>query len=126
MAEPNDDLARTASRLWSGVLDALRLRVELAALELGAERRRFEQLVLSALVTVLALFMLVLALNVALLAVFWDTHRVAAAVASCVLWALLAAGSALFHRWRGRRQAPPFAGISAVLADDERALRELL
>jgi uncharacterized membrane protein YqjE len=126
MAEPHDDLVRTASRLWAGVIDALRLRAELVALELSEERRRLEQLALSALITVLAVFMLVLALDILLLAVCWDTHRVAAAVASCVIWAALAAGAALFHHWRGRRRAPPFAGIRAVAADDERALRELL
>ncbi len=126
MPEPQEDVARAASRLWAGVLEAVHLRVELIALELGEERRRLEALAASALVVALALLMLLLSLNVALLALFWETHRSAVAVGSCVFYALLAAGAALFHRRLSRRRAPPFAATATVLADDERALRELL
>jgi uncharacterized membrane protein YqjE len=75
---------------------------------------------------VFALFMLLLSVNVVLLAVFWDTHRVAVALGSCLFYALLAGAAALVHRRRSRRQTPPFAAIATVLSDDERALRELL
>ncbi len=126
MAEPQDDVARTASRLWAGVLEAIHLRVQLLALELSEERRRLGELAVSALVVVFAMFMLVLSLNVVVLAVFWDTHRAAVAIGSCVFYALLATGAALFHRQRSRRQVPPFAATAAVLTEDERALRELL
>jgi len=126
MAEPQDDAARVASRLWAGFLEAMRLRVQLFALELGEERRRLGELAVSALVVVFAVFMLVLSLNAVLLAVFWDTHRVAVAIGSCVFYALLATAAGLFHRYRSRRQAPRFAATAAVLSEDERALRELL
>jgi uncharacterized membrane protein YqjE len=96
-----------------GVLEAVHLRLELIALELGEERERLGDLLLSALVVVFALFMLVLSVNVALLVIFWDTHRVGIAVA-------------LYHRSRRRRRARPFAATASVLADDERALRDLL
>jgi uncharacterized membrane protein YqjE len=125
MADPEDDVTHVASRLWAGVLEAVHLRVELFGLELGEELRRLGQLAISAVAVVFALFMLVLSANVVLLAVFWDTHRVAVAVASCLFYALVAAAAALVHRRRSRRQAPPFAAIATVLADDERALREL-
>jgi len=123
---PEDsDLAPTASRLWAGLLEALHLRLELFALELGEERKRLTDLALSALVAVFAVFMLVLSLNLLLLALFWDTHRVAVAAASCALYTVLAAGAWSYHLRRSRRQGAPFAATSAVLADDERALREL-
>ena len=122
---PDADLAPTASRLWASLLEGLHLRVELFALELGEERRRLTDLALSALVAVFAVFMLVLSLDLALLALFWDTHRVAVAIGSCALYAVLAAGACIYHFRRSRRQGAPFAAISAVLADDERALREL-
>lgn len=125
MPDSQDDIARAASRVWAGVLEAVHLRLALLALELGDERRRLGELAVSALVVVGALVMLVLSLNVALLALFWDTHRMAVVLGACVLYALVAAGAWLFHRQRSRRQAPPFAGIASVLADDERALREL-
>jgi len=126
VAQPTDDTDRMASRLSAGVLEAIHLRLELVALELGEERDRLGELVLSALVVVVALFMLVLALNLALLAVFWDTHRVGVAVGSCAFYLLLALGAGLYHRWRRRRRSRPFAATAAVLAEDERALRELL
>ena len=127
MAEPDqDDIPRTASRLWAGVLEAAHLRLALMSLEVGEERRRLGALLTSALVVVFAVFMLILSLNIALLALFWDTNRMVVAVGSCVFYALLAAGAGLFHARRSRRQEAPFAATAAVLADDERALRELL
>jgi len=124
-APEDSDLAPTASRLWVSLLEALHLRLELFALELGEERKRLTDLALSALVAVFALFMLVLSLNLLLLALFWDSHRVAVAVGSCGLYAVLAAAAWGYHLRRSRRQGAPFAATSAVLADDERALREL-
>jgi uncharacterized membrane protein YqjE len=108
------------------VLEAVHLRLALLALELGDERRRLGELTVSALVVVFALVMLVLSLNVAVLALFWDTHRMEVVLGACVLYALIAAGAWLFHRQRSRRQGPPFAALASVLSEDERALRELL
>ena len=125
MPPPDSDLSPTVSRLWGSVLEGLHLRIELFSLELGEERRRLTGLALSALIAVFALFMVVLSLNLLLLALFWDTHRVAVAAASCALYVLLAAAAWIYHVRRSRRQASPFAATSAVLADDERALREL-
>jgi uncharacterized membrane protein YqjE len=126
MTQPHEETARTAGRLWAGVLEAMHLRLDLIALELGEERERLGDLLLSAVVVVFALFMLLLSVNLALLAIFWDTHRVAIAVASCAFYVVLAAAAARYHRSRRRRRARPFAATAAVLADDERALRELL
>ena len=125
MTPPDSDLAPTVSRLWGSLLEGLHLRIELFSLELGEERRRLTGLALSALIAVFALFMVVLSLNLLLLALFWDTHRVAVAAGSCALYVLLAAAAWIYHVRRSRRQASPFAATSAVLADDERALREL-
>jgi uncharacterized membrane protein YqjE len=123
---PHEELARSAGRLWTGVLEAVNLRLELIALELGEERDRLGDMLLSALVVVFALFMLMLSVNLALLAIFWDTHRVGIAIASCAFYIVLAAVAAAYHRSRRRRRTRPFAATAAVLADDERALRELL
>jgi uncharacterized membrane protein YqjE len=125
MTPPDSDLAPTVSRLWGSLLEALHLRIELFSLELGEERRRLTGLALSALIAVFALFMVVLSLNLLLLALFWDTHRVAVAAGSCALYVLLALVAWIYHVRSSRRQASPFAATSAVLAEDERALREL-
>src|SRR5262245_49694095 len=120
------DLAATATRLWASVVEGVHLRLELFALELGEERKRIVELILSAMIVALALFMLVLSLNVAVLVLLWDTHRDAVALGSCAFYAVVAAGFAFFHRRRSRRAGPPFAATAAVLAEDERALRDLL
>jgi uncharacterized membrane protein YqjE len=125
MPPPDSDLSPTVSRLWGSVLEGLHLRIELFSLELGEERRRLTGLALSALIAVFALFMVVLSLNLLLLALFWDTHRVAVAGGSCALYVLLAVAAWIYHVRRSRRQASPFAATAAVLAEDERALREL-
>jgi uncharacterized membrane protein YqjE len=124
--EPLPDVTGTATRLWASAVEAVHLRLELLALELAEERKRITDLVLSALMVAFAVFMLFLALNVALLVLLWDTHRDGVAVGMCVVYALLAAGFGLYHRHRHRRTGPPFAATTAVLAEDERALRELL
>ena len=125
MPPPDSDLSPTVSRLWGSVLEGLHLRIELFSLELGEERRRLTGLALSALIAVFALFMVVLSLNLLLLALFWDTHRVAVAGGSCALYVLLAVAAWIHHVRRSRRHASPFAATSAVLAEDERVLREL-
>ena len=68
MMSTQEDAARTAGRLWAGVLEAIHLRLELIALEVGEERERLGDLLLSAVVVVFALFMLLLSVNLALLA----------------------------------------------------------
>ena len=70
--------------------------------------------------------MLLLTLNVTLLAVFWETDRITVALGSCLFYALLAAVAWIVHARASRRQAPPFSALATVLADDERALRDLL
>jgi uncharacterized membrane protein YqjE len=123
---PESELVDTARRLWASVLEGVHLRVELLALEVGEERKRLVELVLSALIAVFAGFMVVLSVNVVLLVLFWDTHRVGAAVAMCAFYALTALAAAAYHRSRSRRTVPPFAATADVLARDEQALREPL
>lgn len=127
MAEPSDsELGRMATRLWASAVEGLYLRLELFGLELGAERQRITDLMLSALVVAFAVFMLFLSLNVALLVLVWDTHRVPVALGLCMFYAAVAAGAAVYHLRRSRRASRPFAATAQVLAEDERALRDLL
>lgn len=127
MAEPSpSELGTVAGRVWASAFEGLHLRLELLALELGDERRRLTGGLLLAVVAVLAGFMGLVSMNVALLALYWDTHRVGIAVGSCIVYVLLAAGAALALKRRSRRASAPFATLAKVLADDERALRDLL
>ena len=127
MSDRSDsELVDTGRRLWASVLEGVHLRVELLALEIGEERRRLVELVLSALITVFAVFMLVLSLNVMLVILFWDTHRAAAVLGMGAFYTLAALAAGAYHRARSRRATPPFAATADVLSRDEQALRELL
>jgi uncharacterized membrane protein YqjE len=126
VAEPSEPtLAGTAARLWAVLIEGLHLRIELFALELGEERRRIVELMFSALALALAVLLLAVSLNVVLLVLLWDTHRVAVAIGTCLFYAGAAIGCGLHHRRLGRRQSPPFAATTAVLARDQEALRDL-
>src|SRR5262245_64817383 len=103
MTPPDPNLTPTASRLWGSLLEGLHLRVELFSLELGEERRRLADLALSALIAVFALFMVVLSLNLLLLALFWDTHRVVVAAGSWEFFAVMSAAG-WYVQLRRRRQ----------------------
>jgi len=97
-----------------------RLQASLATLEgaVGAELR--------AVVATLAGFMALVSLNVALLALYWDTHRTAVAIGSCVFYVVLGTGAGLALRWGSRRVSAPLVTLGRVLAEDERAIRDLL
>jgi uncharacterized membrane protein YqjE len=112
-----------ARRVAASVIEGLELRLQLLSLELTEERQRLASVVLAALLLALALFMLFLCGNAALLIVFWDTHRVPVALGLCGLYAVLAAGLGLWIALRRRRRAPPFAATREVLARDHRGLR---
>ncbi len=127
MAEPSpSELGNVAGRVWASAFEGLQLRLELLALELGEERRRITGLVLLAVVATLAGFMALVSLNVALLALYWDTHRTAVAIGSCVFYVVLGTGAGLALRWGSRRVSAPLVTLGRVLAEDERALRDLL
>ena len=127
MADPQDsELVGTAQRLSAGLVEGLHLRLALVETEVAEERKRITDLVVSALVTALAVFLLLVAINVAVVIFFWDTHRDAVAIGMCLVYTGLAAGAVLQHRRRRRLATPLFAATRAVLAEDERVLRELL
>jgi uncharacterized membrane protein YqjE len=118
-------LAGMAARLFAALAEGLQLRVELFGLELAEERQRLVDLVVSALAAAVAVLLLAFSLSVLLLALFWDTHRIAVAAGLCLVYAAAAVGFGLRHRRRGRRLAPPFAATTAVLARDQETLRDI-
>jgi len=121
----SSDLSIAARRLSASLIEGLQLRLDLLALELGEERRRLSQLVLSTLALSLALFMVFLCINVALLILFWEEHRIPVALGMCGFYGALAAVLAFVIVRRIRRGAQAFAATREVLEKDAQALREL-
>jgi uncharacterized membrane protein YqjE len=124
-ADPtSSELASAARRVSASVLEGIHLRLDLFALELGEERRRLSHLVLTTLALALALFMVFVCLNAALLIVYWDTHRVPIVVGMCGFYGGLAAVLALVLALRHRRGRRAFEATRQILAEDRRTLRE--
>ncbi len=121
----SSELSIAARRLSASLIEGLHLRLDLFALELGEERRRLSQLVLSTLALSLALFMVFLCVNAALLILFWDDHRVPIAIGMCGFYGALAAVLGLVIARRIRRSARAFAATREVLEKDRRTIREI-
>ena len=106
--EGSSDLSIAVRRLSASLIEGLQLRLDLLALELGEERRRLSQLVLSTLALSLALFMVFLCINVALLILFWEDHRIPIAIGMCGFYGALAAVLGLVIARRIRHAAQAF------------------
>ena len=121
----SSDLTIAVRRLSASLVEGLQLRLDLLALELADERRRLSRLVLSTLALSLALFMVFLCINVALLILFWEDHRVPIALGMCGFYGALAAALCLIIVRRIRGAAQAFAATREVLEKDHQRLREL-
>jgi uncharacterized membrane protein YqjE len=121
----SSDLSVAARRLSASLIEGLHLRLDLFAMELDEERRRISRLILSTLALSLALFMVFVCINVALLIVFWEEHRIPIALGMCGFYGALAAVLGLVIVRRVRRAAQAFAATREVLEKDRQTLREL-
>jgi len=121
----SSELSIAARRVSASLIEGLHLRLDLFALELGEERRRLSQLVLSTLALSLALFMVFLCVNAALLILFWDSHRVPIAIGMCGFYGALAAVLGIVIARRIRRGERAFAATREVLEKDRRTIREI-
>lgn len=122
-AQDLSELSVTGRRISAAVLENVHLRLDLFALELGEERRRVAQVVLTTLGLALAIFMVFLCANALVLIAFWETHRIPIAIGMCAFYGILAAILALVIALRARRGASAFAATRAVLERDRSALR---
>lgn len=111
-----------AGRVSASLIEGIHLRLELFALEMRQERDRIVELVVLCVVMALAAFLLLLALHVALLVVFWESHRVPIAVGMVAFYALVVLTSLLLLRRRRRAHDEPFAASTQVLGQDMEAL----
>ena len=118
------EFATAARRVSASILEGVHLRLDLFAVELIEERRRASHLVLTTLALALALFMVFVCLNAALLVVYWETHRIPIVLGMCVFYGALAAVLALVLFRHYRRGDNAFAATRKTLAEDRRVLRE--
>ena len=118
-----------------GLLDALRaigatladmacLRGALASVELREEIERRKELLVLAIGGAVFLHTAFLLFTVAVAALFWDTHRMAALGTMITLYLAMGAGLFLKLRLDAAAAPGPFAATLHELGEDIRALRE--
>jgi uncharacterized membrane protein YqjE len=100
------------------------LRGALASVELREEIERRKELLVLAIGGALFLHTAFLLLAVAVAALFWDTHRMAALGTMIALYFAIGAGLFLKMRLDAARAPGPFAATLHELGEDIRALHE--
>lgn len=105
-------------QLGASLVELLRTRLELAAIELGEERQRAIRALILIHVVVLAFAFALLAASTLVVVWFWDSHRIAVLCVMAIVY--LAIG--LVALWQFTRPRPPgdrpFAGTLAELERD--------
>ena len=114
-----ETLKRTSAVAWHG----LELRFDLLATELHEERQRILGLIVFTQIAVLAAFMAFLLLNILILVIYWETHRVTAAVILCAFYTVAAIAAAVYARRRARTASRPFVATLEELRKDRAAMK---
>lgn len=112
----------TASRFGSRVVDAAQHRLDLLGIELGEELQRLLGLMIGTAVTVSALFVGFMCLNLLLGLLFWEQRVIVFGVLTA-LYLGGGVGLALWMRHRILHGTPPFAATIEELRRDAAALR---
>lgn len=112
-----------------GSLDLLstmaRTRFELAALDFEAHVTSTLGAIASGVVALVLALVAFGFVGVAVIALFWDTHRVVATIGTTLAYLSLAFGAAAYARARWSARPPAFDGLLRELALDREALRGL-
>jgi uncharacterized membrane protein YqjE len=110
-------LADSVTRLASASIGLLRSRLELALIDVEDELRSMISVVLAGLAVVILTAFALLFAAFAIVAVYWDTHRITALVAAGSTFAVLAISFAAWIR-RFFESKPPF--MAATIAEFEK------
>lgn len=118
-------LLHSLRSIGPAALALLRTRLELFGIELAEERERTVALVvLGAMVFLFAALALML-INVLVLAIFWDSHRLAAISGLAILYVALAGWCVNVIRARQASRPPMFESTLAELKADLEALQRV-
>ena len=102
-----------------------RTRFELAALDLEAHVAATLGAIASGIVALVLALVAFGFVGIAVVALFWDTHRVVATLSTTLAYVVLAIGVAAYARARWRSRPPAFEGALRELALDREAMRGL-
>jgi uncharacterized membrane protein YqjE len=102
-----------------------RTRLELAALDLEAHVAATLKAIASGIIAMVLALVAFGFVGVAIIALFWDTHRVIATIGTTLAYLSLAFAVAAHARARWMSRPPAFEGMLRELALDREALRGL-
>ena len=120
---PAGNLLHSVVRLAGSLLAAAETRLDLFATELKEDGERGLRLLAWALAAVLTAIFGVLLAGITVIIVFWDSHRVAAAVGVTAVFVAAAAVCALVLRRRLREKPRLLDATRGELAKDVAAIR---
>lgn len=120
---PAGNLIRSLVRLAGSLLAAAETRVDLLATELKEDGERAVRLLAWALAALLTAILGALLAGITLIIVFWDTHRVAAAVGVTAVFLAAAAVCALVFRQHLREKPRLLDATRSELHKDVAAIR---
>jgi uncharacterized membrane protein YqjE len=119
---------------WGGLLESLRAvagtgvdfvhtRVQLFGVELEQELLRAASLIIQSVTALLLACLTVGFIGLAVIVIFWDSHRELAAILVAAFFALLATGAAILLKRTMAARPKPFRSTLEVLEHDSEALR---
>src|SRR5690606_13178856 len=120
---PASSLLQSASQFAGTVVAIAHTRLELLTTELQEEVRHVGAILLWAFIAAFAAMLGLFLAALAVIFVFWDTHRIAAALAMVAAFVLVAAGAGLMLRVKLRGRPPLLNDTLAELAKDRDQLR---
>ena len=119
---PIGGLFRSLSHLLATAIGIAQTRIELLSTELQEEVHRVAEIMVLAAVALLAAGVALFLLALAIIFVFWDTHRVVASVGVTSTFFLIAVIAGLALRAKVRSKPPLLDATRAELAKDRAAL----
>lgn len=119
-------LLHSLARFSGSLLGIVHTRLELLRTELQEEVQQTASIVLWAFLAAFAGLMALFLGALAVIFVFWDSHRILAAVAMVIVFVAIAVGAALVLRHKIRTKPPMLDATLAELAKDRDQLRARL
>lgn len=123
---PAERLLRLGEGLLAILVEAGRTRIELLSVELAAERLRAMRMLVVAVIFSVAMLLGLAFASFLVIAIFWDTHRLAAIGGVTFVYAVAALAAGLWLRHALNTAPVPFANTRDTLERDYLALRDRL
>lgn len=120
---PVNDVVLHGRRVLAHLMEMLRTRLKLFALDFEEERGRFISLLLMGGLTLIFAACALLLIIVLIIVAFWETHRFAAIGGLLILFLLLTFGLAYYLRRTIALAPPPFAATLQEIERDKESLK---